>query len=194
MLDASCDYCKHNINIIILSSCACILYNNNYKAFIYFTVYDEWLINKLKKRKDYLLNKSHGVIIGESAGAKPSKSSKKGLRALSPPETVKSIEEDSPKVSRISESNVVVRVKNVNRNQSQKVSTGCGPSPPKEIEPTKSQHAKETVIEPSRPKTPLSDTGRRETTSTGTSPLPQSISTQVSKMTIVSTFNCSIQI
>lgn len=143
----------------------------------------------MKNRKDYLLNKSHGVIIGKSGGAKSSNSSKKGLRELSPPETVKSIEEDSPKVSRISESNIVVRVKNVNRNQSQKVSTGCGPSPPKEIEPIKSEPVKETVIELSRPKTPLSDTGRRETTSTGTSPLPQSISTQVRKMNVVSTFN-----
>lgn len=70
----------------------------------------------------------------------------------------------------------VARIRTVKRkNQAEKKSTGCGPSPPKEIEPKKTIEM-EKIIEPKAQI--VSD--KKGTTSTGTSPLPQSISTQVS--------------
>lgn len=58
-----------------------------------------------------------------------------------------------------------------------KVSTGCGPSPDREIEEI---FANETVEPPSKSFTPLRDEpGRASKVSIGTSPPPQSISTQV---------------
>lgn len=75
--------------------------------------------------------------------------------------------------SRISETNVIVRKRNKKTPNSEKTSTGCGPSPPRE------SMSRQSSIHQIQSETEEKPNNDRKTTSTGTSPLPQSISTQV---------------
>lgn len=99
-------------------------------------------------------------------------------------DTNQSLEDVSKSPSRTIEDNAVARVRTTKRktNPSEKKSTGCGPSPPKELEAPKSFKEPETKhIETSTTETNMDSkkVDKKRTTSTGTSPLPQSISTQV---------------
>lgn len=130
-------------------------------------------------RKFLNIHKKQRIIVG---GSITSKMSKKNLRekksTKSNADNRQNTDRKSQSPQRVVEDNVIVRVRNAKRKtaQSEKKSTGCGPSPPKEIEPSKIITSNNETVETY---TDSVETNKKQTTSTGTSPLPQSISTQV---------------